>query len=263
MRVRVYDKETNKYFRSEVYAVINSGYYERWLVLVPDGSGDYFKLYDYLDKESAAPHYFVNINIITPLFENWIGERDSLKLKEFSGIETPDEKFFYSFRGFPRILENRKALSSLLRGEAVTFEELNPPEITSKLEGWNYIDDASDAEKLLNEARGFHDTVIVEINYISGSKNMEHGTFDIDDVRRVTINFSDGGWCPPIELVFEGVTEFHLRPAPDNYSSDIYEATLKFLSDETIFFCVDEAENEIDAKNSTWIKALNLRWRFR
>lgn len=33
MWLRVYDKRTNSYFVSEIYAIINSGYYEKYLVL--------------------------------------------------------------------------------------------------------------------------------------------------------------------------------------------------------------------------------------
>lgn len=50
MRIRVYDKHLGSYFQSEVYAIINTGYYEKYLVSVPSESGGYMKLYDYLDK---------------------------------------------------------------------------------------------------------------------------------------------------------------------------------------------------------------------
>ena len=218
--------------------------------------------YDYLDKAGTAPHFPVNINIITPICDGWISETNVLKFKWFSSLKNLATKF-YSFRGLPQIWENKKALSSLLSGNTVKFEELNMSKISPQLEGWNYISDNSDVEKLLKEACGFHDMCIVEINYISGSKNVEGGTCCSDNVRRVTIQFSYGGWCPPIELVFEGVTAFNLRPTPDNYSSDISCATLKLSTDETILFCVDEIENEKDANDSTWIKAFNLRWRFK
>ncbi len=41
MKVRVYDKSTNKYFKSEVYARINPGYYEKYLVHMPSDDGGY------------------------------------------------------------------------------------------------------------------------------------------------------------------------------------------------------------------------------
>ncbi len=48
MRVRVYDKKTNTYSKSEVYAIINSGYYEKQLVLTLDDMGMCLMFCDYL-----------------------------------------------------------------------------------------------------------------------------------------------------------------------------------------------------------------------
>ena len=44
------------------------------------------------------------------------------------------------------------------------------------------------------------------------------------------------GWCRPIEMVFEGVTALNLRPAKDNYSAGIFEASF-FVKDAAVFFC--------------------------
>jgi len=65
MRVRVYDKDVNNYFVSEVYAIINTGYYEKYLVLEEIGDKRYFRMFDYLDKSSGGPHFDVNINVIS------------------------------------------------------------------------------------------------------------------------------------------------------------------------------------------------------
>lgn len=64
MRVRVYDKQSGICFQSEVYAIINTGYYEKYLVSVPFGNGGYMKLFDYLDKsDQKLP---VLVNLVTP-----------------------------------------------------------------------------------------------------------------------------------------------------------------------------------------------------
>jgi hypothetical protein len=52
MRVRVFDMSTNTYFSSEVYAIINPGWYEKQLVLVPSPNGSYMKFFDCLNKSS-------------------------------------------------------------------------------------------------------------------------------------------------------------------------------------------------------------------
>lgn len=62
MFVRVYDNLTDTYFKSEVYAVINPGWYEKRLVIVQTNEGEYFKIFDYLDKSNPqAPKALINL----------------------------------------------------------------------------------------------------------------------------------------------------------------------------------------------------------
>lgn len=84
--------------------------------------------------------------------------------------------------------------------------------------------------------------------------------YPVADVRQVTMYF-DSQWCDTIEMVFEGVTAFNLRPAGDNYTADISAASL-ITKDATIFFC-DDGNQEWDKKyEGTWITAYGLCWRF-
>lgn len=82
----------------------------------------------------------------------------------------------------------------------------------------------------------------------------------IDDLRRVTVKIQSQQ-CPDVEMIFEGVTALNLRPAFDNYFSDIFESSL-FVKDASIFFC-NECLDDIDTSyNGTWILAYSLKWRF-
>ena len=54
MRIRVYDKHLGSYFQSEVYAIINTGYYEKYLVSVPSENGGGMKGYDYSGKSPLS-----------------------------------------------------------------------------------------------------------------------------------------------------------------------------------------------------------------
>ncbi|HWQ41880.1 MAG TPA: hypothetical protein VN456_07570 [Desulfosporosinus sp.] len=56
---------------------------------------------------------------------------------------------------------------------------------------------------------------------------------------QVTMGF-DSQWCGTIELVFEGVTAFNLRPAGDNNTADIWAASL-IVKGTSVFFCNDGA----------------------
>ena len=83
----------------------------------------------------------------------------------------------------------------------------------------------------------------------------------VDDVRRVTMEF-DCQWSPGVELVFEGVTALNLRPAEDNYMSDLYGASLR-VADAQVFFADTEGVEEFPPGTGTWISAYSLRWRVR
>jgi len=97
--------------------------------------------------------------------------------------------------------------------------------------------------------------------YISGSYvDNKKWMYCMDDVRQVTMRF-DSQCCRPIEMIFEGVTALNLRPASENYTSEIHAASL-FLRNASIFFC-DEQMDDIDKTyEGTWIESYNLRWRF-
>jgi len=75
MFVRVFDSQRNIYFKSEVYAVINSGWYEKQLVVFSVDGESYFEFFDYLDKSDfEAPKLLINSIVphgISPVFE-WI-----------------------------------------------------------------------------------------------------------------------------------------------------------------------------------------------
>ena len=119
-----------------------------------------------------------------------------------------------------------------------------------------------DAEYLLKEVCGFHDSLLRELSYVSGAHANEDGTVcPVDDIRRVTMEF-DCQWSPGVELVFEGVTALNLRPAEDNYMSDLYGVSLR-VADGQVFFADTEGVEEFPPGVGTWISAYSLRWRVR
>ena len=84
--------------------------------------------------------------------------------------------------------------------------------------------------------------------------------YPVTDIRQVTM-FFDSQCCDTIEMVFEGVTAFNLRPAGDNYTADISVASL-IIKDASIFFCDDRIEEWDESYKGIWITAYGLRWRF-
>jgi hypothetical protein len=263
MRARVYDKYANGYFISEVYAVINTGYYEKYLVVENIDNKRYFRLVEYLDKtqKGILP---VNINVISAnkISESWVSKEES-DLKDISErIDAKDKNdSIYGYRGYAFILEQKDLIIALLKGEQVAYELLcrSEEEISTKLEGWNYIESKEDINKLMEIFHGFHDSVLRNLNYESGSGKDAKGNMSLYNLRQVSMIF-DSLWSNSIEFVFEGVLALNLRPAKDNYTSELYSATI-MLKDETILFYDDDVISEDEMYEGTWINALGMRWR--
>jgi hypothetical protein len=265
MRVRVYNKCTKGYFISEVYAIINTGYYEKYLVIENIANKRYFKLVEYLDKAKGNPHLPVNINVISSieLSKAWVSKEDN-DLKDISDRLAAKDKndSFYRYRGYDFILEQKDLLIALLKGEHVPYESLlgNEKEISTKLEGWNYVESEDDIQNLMKTFHGFHDSVLRNLNYVSGSGKDKKGIMITDNIRRASMIF-DSSWSDSIEIVFEGVLILNLRPAKDNYCSDLFSATI-MLKDKTILLYDGDVNSEQENYEGTWINALGMRWRF-
>lgn len=265
MRVRVYDNDTNNHFISEVYAIINTGYYEKYLVLEETDNKRYFRMFDYLDKSKNEPILPVNINVISSneLPEPWVYKTET-DLKYFMDkLDSKDKyKSLYNYRGYAFIFEQKDSLITLFNGNKVTYEEMmsNKKQICTRLTEWSYVESEVDIQNIMKTFGGFHDSVLRSLNYISSSRKVERGMIVTDDIRQVSMIF-DSDWSDSIEIVFEGVLSLNLRPARDNYTSELFSATI-LLKDKTILFYDDEVNSEQKDFEGTWINALGMRWRF-
>lgn len=273
MYVRVFDNQSNTYFKSQVYAVINTGWHQKRLVVVPSDNGNYFKLFDELDKsDPKIPN--VLINSITsddfcPDFELVhlkTGETDAYnvnkKLEDYAGL--PDDIRFYRYSGYSWIYKNKPLLTELLKGGRVSTKGYEKQMLDSnayRLKEWNYVENQQDIDFILEQTASFHDSVLKELKYISGSYvDDKNHMVCADSVKQVTMRF-DSQWCRPIEMIFEGVIGLNLRPCQDNYSSNLYEVSL-FRHNETVFFFDSQIDNIDKSYDGTWIESYNLRWRF-
>lgn len=264
MRVRVHDKATNRYFKSEVYAIINTGIYCKYLVLAQDNNKVYLKLFNEYDISDKSPVFPPNINTITiEKTETWVQKKDSSLLKIISllNINKNDLKFYYYY-GYAWLFEESQLLADLIEGHAVEYEKTSVKDrkVSSIKEGWNYIESEANIKELHETFSGFHDSCLKSLHYVSGAEVFEDGSMAAtDSIRQVTMYF-DSQWCNSIEMIFEGVLAMNLRPAQDGYDSIIFSASI-IIKDETIFFCDDEMQIEDLSYKGTCIKALGLRWR--
>lgn len=255
MRVRVYDEASRTYFHSELYAALYSGIFERYLIM---REGRLF-LADKRRRERNS--YYSQIHLIDPDFpEDWITLTNG-SISDFPDFpkHLPEDKWT-AFRGFPWVWEDKDALRRLLRGEAVPLSETFFPPVSSLLPGWSYVLSQEEAETLLRSYHDFHDSVLVDLRYTSGSEQLPDGSMRVADyIRQVTMRFHSD-WAPPLEMAFEGVEGLDLRPANEDCFSCLEEATLRFR-DGSVFFCDGFCEDEASYPG-TKISAYSLRWRF-
>ncbi|MDD2268460.1 MAG: hypothetical protein PHY15_02785 [Eubacteriales bacterium] len=264
MKVRAYDSTLNAYFKSEVYAKINTGWYEKQLLLVPSDGGSYIKLFDFIDKSNENHPALIN-TIIPDIPSEWVNIKSgsvNKLLKYFTGLLDSDMLFF-SFFGYSWIYENKSIMVELLKGKSIPYKNsiFENKIASSDICGWNYIETQEDAESLMEQVSGFHDSVLKELNYISGAYvDSNKSMYPKADLRKVAMCF-ESQWCQPIEMIFEGVTTLNLRPSGDNYDSIIFGASL-YVKDASVFFCDDYLEKIDRSYEGTWITAYSLRWRF-
>ncbi|MDR1003093.1 MAG: hypothetical protein LBL82_07490 [Oscillospiraceae bacterium] len=266
MKVRVYDKENNMYFKSQVFAKINAGWFEKQLVLVPSEDGGYLKFFDYLDK-SEPTNCPVLINTITPdIPKEWItlkSPNSETQLADYVGLIDREVKFS-EFIGYPWIIENKDTVVKLLNGEAITYKGSifdNKISVSNDPE-WNYIEIQNDIDYLMEKAHGFHDSVINGFNYTSGaSVDSKCVMYPMAKFKKIVM-LIESQCCKPIEMVFEGVVALNLRTPDDNYSADMFDASL-FLKDAMIYFSDCYLEDIDLTYDGTWLTAYSLRWRFK
>ena len=116
MKVRVLDKETGRYFKSEVYALVNTGWYERRLVRMPGENGGSMRFFDYLDREAQGHPVLINM-IVPGNSPDWIWRRSDRGSARMPGFERElsGETKFFEYIGVPWLFEQRELLCRLLR----------------------------------------------------------------------------------------------------------------------------------------------------
>jgi hypothetical protein len=130
---------------------------------------------------------------------------------------------------------------------------------------WNEIKTQSDADALMERFGGFHDSCIREVHICTGYWVRSDFSMEVpkgwDTKVRVHVQRQ---WKDPaaIELLFEEVTRVNLVPAPPDYISIIYGATL--LIREGIIQWSPKTNwnpDHPEANSETWISAKQLKWR--
>jgi len=262
MFASVYDKSKEEFFKSYIYGVINAGFYSKWVVYNPNS--EMFKAVQYLDFEDPNPHRKTFGNIIDSTNNEFIAMKKievkmlnkSLNLKG-KGIEIE------TLAGYDDLIMDIESLKCILRGEEIHKDKVNF-KIREEFfagEDWNQIDTQEDANELMKIFGGFHDSILESFSY-SGESKMINQKMDIEyfGKRRSLSMIFYSGWYGKIELCFDGVVLMKICPAGDNYSDELFSATLLVKEGKT--FWADQELEDIDTNyESSFVYAYNLRWR--
>lgn len=259
MIARVFDACQNKYYISEVYGIVNCGG-DLYIVDGFEDDREMLRLVPHTDFSTQPPYQMLieGISENEPPF-SWVYiERENMQ--EFNARSNGCEDMHY-FRGYQFIWAQQECLAQLIREGSILKKDLVPQKITSKLDGWNYIETQEDITALMEFMVGFHDSVMRELHYISGDYTLPDGGICYTEAcgKNLQVIF-DSEWSGSIELVFEAPRVLHLRFPGENYLAEIYDASV-FVKDCKVYF-YDSYMNEIpDSYEGTFIQAMGMRWR--
>jgi hypothetical protein len=128
---------------------------------------------------------------------------------------------------------------------------------------WNEIKTTEDIKKLQMLFGGFHDSCLKELYLWTDSYVDKDLSMAMTSGTNVRILFQrQFENTSAIELLFEGVKQFHMSPPPEDSDSVIYGASL-FIEDELIYWGDDSSWSLKKNINSdvSWISSKRLRWR--
>ncbi len=248
MFVRVFDKEKNAFFKSMVYAIIGTGWFEQHIVLNPHTNT--FDLVEYLDKNTEPAKPFIEIiqndtADFVACTSNQMQQYD--QLFEANNYQKPYEK---QLKGYADIVDNYAFLADILKNKSVCADAYNiPVRHPDDVSEWSYILTQADADDFMQKFEGFHDSTLDKISYSDNFKTTSANAI-----------FDNSGWFGIAELCFEGVQMLKIIPATENYSNELLCASL-IVENECIFWADTIMEKPDLTYEGTIIKALSLKWR--
>ncbi|MDQ6596444.1 hypothetical protein E2K98_30275 [Bacillus salipaludis] len=130
---------------------------------------------------------------------------------------------------------------------------------------WIDVKDSNDIENLFDKFGGFHDSCLKVLHMWTESYVDENLSVfmspELDTNVRILFHrqYRDPS---EIELLFKGVTQFHIVPSPINYDSIIDEA--KLILHKGLFYWSDYYDSDPEdytLGSYSWISAKSLKWR--
>lgn len=249
MYVRVCSNVSGQIYQSMVYAKVNTGWYEQYIVY--NQSKCSFELVDYLDKTSRPAKPLVHvIQTSTDGFQGYQGAA-LLKFQNYCKNLNQPITNVSSLFGYPDICENYAFLIDILTHRNVPGDrhDLQVRDLPDAAE-WHYIRTQDDANAFMDLFAGFHDSTLERITY----------TEDETGKKETTAIFDNAGWFGIAELCFEGTKLLKIMPTGENLSRELSQATL-LVDDSGVFWADDSLEAPNLSYEGSIIQALCLKWR--
>ncbi len=249
MYVRVVSNISNHIYQSMVYAKINVGWFQQYVLYDP--YYEMFELVEYLDKTTKPikPRVYT----IQSGTEGFIKCDKSLlsEFKTYCKINhelSPDISFLF---GYPDVCKNFEFLRDILSNKQVSKDRYTIQlRDLADINEWHYIKTQKDADDFMALFAGFHDATLESVCY----KEDDTGK------KEAAVIFDNSGWFGIAELCFEGVQLLKLLPADENYTRYIMEASLH-IDDNGVFWADDFIEQPDLSCEASVIKALSVKWR--
>ena len=128
---------------------------------------------------------------------------------------------------------------------------------------WIYVETGKDIETLMDTFGYFHDSCLKEFyywsdNYVDDKLSMYMGWSTC-----VRMLFQRQKNAPSVlEMEFHKVKNIHITPAMQDYSSEIFCATMKMQEGVTYWADMENWDKSADL-DCTWISAEKVRWRIK
>lgn len=259
MRARIYHKNKKKYYISEIYGILNCGI-DMCLADEIDDQ-ETIVLVENMDFSSEPP-YDVNVEKIDinsfPQFK-WI-DREKEEMENINHAIGEPGKIHY-FSGYDFVWEQEAALIELIQKGCVDKKKMNMVPFSTKLPDWNYIETQKDIDLLMEKFAGFHDSVLKELQYISGDYVAQDGGMLLSEAgdKKIRVVF-DSQWAKSIEMLLLAPRYIQLVPPAENYLANLYDASL-FIKDCMVYFYDSYLQVIPKAYDGTCFAAMGVMWR--
>jgi hypothetical protein len=128
---------------------------------------------------------------------------------------------------------------------------------------WHNLFNENDIKNLMEIYGGFHDSCVCELSYKSGlyvTSELAMQPIECDRLLRVVFHRQYRNPMA-IEIEFNKLIKFNLRPTEEGYSSEILDVSFFFEAGKIFWGDSEYYKTQRDEYDGTWIIADSAKWR--